>query len=70
MHSTRCIDPACRDIMSDEPSEEVVLDLSVVIIGRNEAAHLSKCIESAIEAGRLTEQRELRAQIFPRLLCP
>lgn len=54
MHSARHIDPASSDAISDAPSEEAGLGLSVVIIGRNESAHLSKCIEGAIEAGRLT----------------
>jgi glycosyltransferase involved in cell wall biosynthesis len=56
MHSAKHIDPAGRDAVSDVSSKEAALDLSVVIIGRNEAAHLSKCIEGAIEAGRLTER--------------
>jgi GT2 family glycosyltransferase len=56
MHSARHIDPAQGDAESNASPEVAALDLSVVIIGRNEAAHLSKCIEGAIEAGRLTER--------------
>lgn len=43
--------------LSARSSKEIKLDLSVVIIGRNEAAHLDKCIKAALDAGKLTGRR-------------
>ncbi len=54
MHLEGDIDPAPGTRLSGAALQDTDLDLSVVIIGRNEARLLSKCIEGAIEAGNRT----------------
>jgi glycosyltransferase involved in cell wall biosynthesis len=41
----------------NDTAKQIELGLSVVIIGRNEAAHLSECIQAAIQAGKKTKRR-------------